>query len=190
MAASASGRAHSIAAGVIFLGSFGTVWLIGGVLLTGRAMPTALALLAAGAVLLLGGALLLRRRAVPDPANADSARIARVFKQVNLAQYAAMAAAIVGANLAGRPDLIPALISCVVALHFLPLAGLFGNPVYYVTTPAILLLDTLAVLHAPHESGAFAAMATGSVLWCTAIFQLVRGMRLVHRDTPEGASVS
>jgi hypothetical protein len=189
MAASPSGRAYAVAAGVIFLAGFGTVWLYGGVFLAGRATLPALALLAAGAVLLLGGAFILCRRAVPDPANADSARIARVFKQMNLAQYAAMTVAIVGANLAGRPDLIPALISCVVALHFLPLAGLFGNPVYYVTTPAILLLDALAVLHAPHESGALAAMATGSVLWCTAIFQLVRGMRLVHRETSQRADV-
>jgi hypothetical protein len=33
-----------------------------------------------------------------------------------------------------------------VALHFLPLARLFNNPVYFVTTPAIILLDGIAVL--------------------------------------------
>jgi len=180
MAESASGRAYYIAVGVTFLGGFGAVWLTGGALLAGWATPAVLALLAAGAILLLGGALLLRRRAVPDPASAESERVGRIFVQVNIAQYVAMALAVIGARVAGRADLIPVLISCIVALHFLPLARLFNNPVYFVTTPAIILLDLYAVLRHGHNSAPSAAVATGAVLWCTAAFQLARGFRAVR----------
>jgi len=181
MAASLSGRAYYIAVGVIFLGSFGAVWLIGGVFIAGRATPAVVALLAAAALFLLGGAAWLRARATPDPASEESERTGRAFVQVNIAQYVAMALAVMGARLAHRPDLIPVLISGVVALHFLPLARLFGNPVYYVTTPVILLLDAVAVVRHAHESAPAAAIATGVVLWCTAAFQLMRGLRMVRR---------
>jgi hypothetical protein len=180
MAESASGRAYYMSVGVIFLGAFGAVWLTGGVILAGWAKLSVLASLAAGAALLLGGAFVLRRRAVPDPASAESERVGRIFVQVNMAQYVAMALAVIGANLAGRRDLIPVLISCIVALHFLPLARLFNNPVYFVTTPAIIMLDGLAVLRHGHQSAPAAAVATGVVLWCTAVFQLARGFRAIR----------
>jgi len=190
MAQSRSGRAYYIAVGVIFLGGFGAVWLIGGAFLAGRASPAALAMLAAGTVLLLGAAFVLRRRAVPDPASEESERVGRIFVQVNLAQYVAMALAVIGARIAGRPDLIPVLISCVVALHFLPLARLFGNPVYYLTTPMIILLDGLAVLRHGHQSAPAAAVATGALLWATAAFQLVRGFRLVSHTQGESVEAA
>ncbi len=187
MSSSLSGRVHNIAGGTIFMSIFGTIWLVLAALFSGRANALVLIPLAAGAILITGAGRRLRRMTAPDGASADSARVWRSFMVINIAQYAAMAVAIIGANLAGRQDLIPLLISVVVALHFLPLARLFQRPVYWGTASAILLFDAYALVHAPHDTAARAAMATGSVLWATAVVQLVQGFGMLRGSRPKTA---
>jgi hypothetical protein len=81
--------------------------------------------------------------------------------------------------------LIPVLISLVVALHFLPLAGLFNAPVYYLTAPVIILLDIAALIAHPRSCAPMAALCTGAVLLLTGVIRLAAARRLVvARSTP------
>jgi hypothetical protein len=72
-----------------------------------------------------------------------------------------------------------------VALHFLPLAGLFNAPVYYLTAPVIILLDIAALIAHPRSCAPMAALCTGAVLLLTGVIRLAAARRLVvARSTP------
>lgn len=74
-----------------------------------------------------------------------------------------------------RLDLLAAGISLVVGLHFLPLARLFRFPSYYVAGLLIIVCDLLSLVLLRGESITLAVgVATGAVLWITAIYALLR----------------
>lgn len=72
-------------------------------------------------------------------------------------------------------DLLAAGVSLVVGLHFLPLARLFRFPVYYASGIAIILCDLLSWALLRFQGITFkVGVATGTVLWVTAIYALPR----------------
>jgi hypothetical protein len=80
-----------------------------------------------------------------------------------------------------RMDLLAAGISFVVGLHFLPLARLFRFPVYYASGIAIILCDLLSWALLRFQSITFGVgVATGTVLWITAIYALLRSRKFLR----------
>lgn len=79
------------------------------------------------------------------------------------------------ANLFHRTDWIAVGISFVVGLHFLPLSRILGVATYYWVGASIVTFDAVAIV--TRESlnpTAFAGIATGLILWISAIYALVR----------------
>lgn len=79
-----------------------------------------------------------------------------------------------------RMDLLALGISLVVGAHFLPLAGLFRFPPYYVTAIAIIACDfvSLALFKADAITVAV-GVATGAILWMTSIYALIRASKFI-----------
>ncbi len=75
-------------------------------------------------------------------------------------------------NITHRPDLITAGISTVIALHVLPLAHAFQNPLQYAPAATILACNTATPLTHPHTSAIPIARTTRSALCATAAMQL------------------
>ena len=93
-----------------------------------------LALGAAIAVLAVRAHRISRGAPAPTAEQLETGRKAsRRFGLINGIQWGAVVAVIVALNVVGRPDFIAPAIAVIVGLHFLPLAGLFEQPVYYVT---------------------------------------------------------
>ena len=85
-----------------------------------------------------------------------------------------------------RTDLLAAGISLVVGLHFLPLASLTRVRAYYAAGSVIILGDVLSIALLRSDAITFCAgVATGGVLWITAIYTLLRS-----RKTPPDIIVS
>ena len=84
------------------------------------------------------------------------------------------------ANEFGRPDWIAVGISLVVGLHFLPLGRIFGFASYYWVGTLIVVWDILTITALKSWNWtASAGIATGVILWATAIYVLVRSFRIV-----------
>ncbi len=153
---------------------FGFVWLLNGVLSAGMAETWPILLLTA----LLAGLSWQAFKLVRSAASGDRAgrrRVMRRFLWVNAVQLAAILTA--GAVLLsmGQADALPAVISIIVAIHFLPLAGLFGEPGYFVLPIPMVLLDILALLIGGEKGAVLAMLATGGCLWAMSAIQLARG---------------
>lgn len=59
--------------------------------------------------------------------------VRRRFARVNAVQWLAIVLAGMGARKSGVPELVPALVSLIVGVHFLPLAPLFRQPRFRLT---------------------------------------------------------
>lgn len=164
-------------AGLMILNMFGVVWLVLGV--TRSPLRSMSRILAAGAILLLSGALLyfsvhaMQHRHVQALSGAAWTRLKWGFTAVNVAQYLAIVAVIVWALNAKRRDILMALISMVIGIHFLFLAPLFHLPLYYCTGVAILLIDLQALRMREDLRNPWAAYGTGIVLWGTVVAMLI-----------------
>ncbi|MEW2398759.1 hypothetical protein [Streptomyces sp. NPDC046862] len=73
------------------------------------------------------------RRPGHSPAERPPPAVRRRFAWVNAAQWLAIVLAGIGAIRSGVPELIPALVSVIVGVHFLPLASLFRQPRFHLT---------------------------------------------------------
>jgi hypothetical protein len=100
----------------------------------------------------------------------ETRRRARYFNLVNAAQWITI---FVVALVLGRARLeawiLPSII-LIVGFHFLPLARLFGYFPHYVTGTALILLAiTYPFVSHDGPASAFGALATGLILWLSAI---------------------
>jgi hypothetical protein len=85
-----------------------------------------------------------------------------------------------------RLDLLAAGISLVVGIHFLPLAGLFRFPAYYAAGIAIILCDLVSwALLRSDAITVSVGIATGTVLWVTAIYALLRSRKFFRDVTTD-----
>lgn len=104
----------------------------------------------------------------------------KAFGVVTVLEVVGCVVVVMLANVFQRPHLIAVGISLVVGLHFIPLGRIFGAASYYWVGSLIVVWDilTITVLKS-WNSTASAAIATGVILWATAIYVLVRSFRVV-----------
>ncbi|MBV8604434.1 MAG: hypothetical protein JO224_07095 [Pelomonas sp.] len=168
------------AIGATFLSGFGTLWVAMGSLAADARPALVAAIVACGAALFFVAGWRVRR--LGDAA--DSAELAgwqaqrsRVFKRVNQAQYLAIAAVVVGCNLAQRPAWICNGILLVVGLHFFPLARLYASRAHAVIGAALCLAAAYGALFQGGEpNNTLAPIAAGLVLWAGAGYGLWRSL--------------
>jgi hypothetical protein len=136
--------------------------------------------------LLIGSGLFISkgrklRKNMPLASNGATERVRRSFKIISVAEGVAIGVASAIAGILHRPELMAIWIAIIVGLHFLPLARIFGRPVYYVTGIAIAGWATLAWIsfQGPSKT-ALAGAGTGVVLWATSAYILIHGWRLLH----------
>ena len=130
----ATGRAI----GVLILTLYGLAWVLWG--LNGAPhllIPPTLVTAAAISLLLLVGAITLGRDARHLPPGtlprAGKRQLGLRYGLIFGAEGIAIALVSVLCQALGHPEWLPAGVSLVVGLHFVPLASLFGLPLYYVT---------------------------------------------------------
>jgi len=102
------------------------------------------------------------------------------FRLVTTIEVIGCIAVVVLADVARRPTWIPVGVSLVVGLHFLPLGKVLGITQYYWVGALIVLCDIL-VITASRSVNLVAAVgtSTGVILWGSAIYALIRSLRVV-----------
>lgn len=104
----------------------------------------------------------------------------KAFGVVTVLEVVGCVVVVLLANVFQRPHLIAVGISLVVGLHFIPLGRIFGAASYYWVGSLIVVWDILTITALKSwNSTASAAIATGVILWATAIYVLVRSFRIV-----------
>ena len=104
----------------------------------------------------------------------------KAFGVVTVLEVVGCIVVVLLANVFQRPHLIAVGISLVVGLHFIPLGRIFGAASYYWVGSLIVVWDILTITALKSwNSTASAAIATGVILWATAIYVLVRSFRVV-----------
>ena len=94
----------------------------------------------------------------------------RRFHLINTAQWIVILVVSFALGRAGLAAWILPSIILVVGLHFLPLAALFGYRPHFVTGGLLILLAlTYPFVADDGPASAFGALATGVILWCSAI---------------------
>ena len=171
--------------GAAIMASFGAVWLAAGLLQAG--MATAYAVLAAVVTLLVpmvAGTMLARRARCDHPPTQARwpAEMRRTFIGINVAQWVAIFGASLLLQVLGMQQWITLSIITVVGLHFIPLARLFGYWPHYLTGMAMVMIALLVGTLAPNDpQTALAPIASGLVLWISALFAIASARRAAQR---------
>lgn len=166
------------AIGALIMTGFGALWMAMGV----RVLPRisrdwrvwlAIALLTG--ILSVTGVKQLRSGRQSDtsgsrPVVSDAERRAgNRFRIVLWLEWIPIVAIVVILNSMRRPELIMPAIALVVGLHFIPLARIFGFPLYYVTGAFMIALTLAAFLSQdPLRRQAIVGVGCGITLWATA----------------------
>jgi len=190
-------RRRGMVSGAGFFGVFGALWLFAGV--TFFENPQLIWHLAVP--LILGAAVLvwqsrvrhrLAREPSPDVSPDDAARDARILRWfiiINIAQYAAIAAAVWLCIRQQRlNDIVPA-ISVIVGFHFAALSPVFRTP-FHLAVGIVMCLWVAAVLaaieatgvppvlaSAPSATSALIAFGNGVLLFFCAAWYLLRAQQ-------------
>lgn len=179
--------------GITVLSLFGVAWTL--ILIPLSALSTPVAVVAMVVAVLWAGTLLVAARGrdftVADTApdsDLSAAQRRRIFVVTNLAQAAIFSVAISVCIATERVGWVPLVAALVVGLHFLPLAGAFGEVsfggaglVLAVLGGAGLLLVVVGAV-TPEVAVAGTAVAAAVTLLTTAALLLVRdGTRVVGR---------
>jgi hypothetical protein len=121
------------------------------------------------------------RKNMPSASNGATEQVRRSFKIISITEGVAIGVASAIAGILHRLDLMAIWIAIIVGLHFLPLARIFGRPVYYATGIAIAGWATFAWISFQGPSKpALAGAGTGIVLWATSAYIMIHGWRLLH----------
>jgi hypothetical protein len=163
--------------GALFLGGFGTAWLLLWAFrqFNGHPIPV----VAAGVV---GVALLawvyLRYRfyskeIIARPETPDEKRLARMFHIVNAGQWVVILVLSNVLNNMGLSMWIIPMVMAVIGAHFLPLAHLFKTPSRYVTGAGMLAVAMLYPLVAPRgPEDPVGCLCAAAVLWGSALWSV------------------
>lgn len=148
-------RGH--ASGVLFMAFFGTLWAsigAGGLRGWGEPWPT-VATLVIGAVLVGGGVDLWRgagRIKERGPSDGGENPVGRSFWLIFGLEGVAIVIASAVCNAIGRFDLFFSIMAIIVGLHFLPLARLFGMPLYYTVGILLCLVGMIGIAFVPVQA--------------------------------------
>jgi uncharacterized membrane protein YecN with MAPEG domain len=167
-----------MALGGIFLSLFGATWLCGaGYEYAGPNLPL-LAAIVIGALALTAWAVATfraRRRSFAGASDAAAGqRVRKVFMIVNAVQWTGIGLAVLLLNLTGHVAWILPVVIWIVGVHFFPLARLFRYQGYILTGLALILVSVLTLLYGSEigASIALTLLATGAILWLTAVVLL------------------
>lgn len=107
----------------------------------------------------------------------------QAFGIVTVLEVVGCVIVVVLANVFRRPDWIAIGISFVVGLHFLPLGRIFESASYYWVGAVIVVWDILTITALKSWNlTASACIATGVILWASAIYVLTRSHRIVRAN--------
>lgn len=184
--ATTAGAAFGRGMAAIITTTFGFIWLGWGAGVLGS-LPTAIFVGYSGvAVALMALAVTAARRGrkMMSAQGASSSEFwkkrRKAFGVVTVLEVVGCVIVVMLANVFRRPDLIAVGISLVVGLHFIPLGRIFGAASYYWVGSLIVVWDILTITALKSwNSTASAAIATGVILWATAIYVLARSFRIV-----------
>jgi|HubBroStandDraft_1064217.scaffolds.fasta_scaffold07376_6 hypothetical protein len=157
---------------MMFLGFFGTWWIIVGCLgYYGPSIPMLAVAALAGVSIVMAGWVLRARRAVEQiAAIPDGVERQRRFRNINIAQWTAIIILIVALNVTGYTKWMNPGIIMIVGLHFVPLARLFGSRLNLITGCALI---AIAVASPVFGDGGPASPAVpllaGVLLWGSAL---------------------
>lgn len=193
------------ALGALYMTVFGAVWAAGA---TGAAGAGALRGVAFACIMAITGALVLAAGALwraarrapgdaplrPSPAGAGAGRTMRLYYLIVCAEGAAIAAAVAILIRGHQAMYIAPAVAAIVGAHFLPLAALFEERLYYATGALLILMAVATIGVVPATAmlgGARARMAlpmAGSavVLWLTALGVVLLGRAALAKRSPVG----
>ncbi len=180
--------------GAMVLIFFGSAWLVGWTLLSwSTTARRAAAILSIGIVAsaLLVRALQVRsadRAALQSQSAHEFWRTARrPFHLINVAQWILIIAGVgVLASLRLSAWIVPMVI-LVVGAHFLPLARIFASRLYYLTGAAMIALAvSYPFLSKLGPGDPIGCLASGAILWMTALFMLRRRAGELTRGASPG----
>lgn len=160
-----------IRAGVGFHAFFGLGWLLAGLGHFGGTATGAAGLL--GVVVALALVLVARSRSPEAAGGVSPPSRRRRFRQVNAVQWVLVAVVATGCGAGGVPELIMPLVAVVVGLHFLPLAGVFGDPRLVVPGAALAVVGVAGLLAraadaSPGAVSTLVGVGCALALWSTA----------------------
>ena len=166
--------------GALFLGFFGTLWLMLGCRgLFGVGWGLLLPSLLGGAILFAGWRLAQREAVAQHSGDAGEEQRTRLFRNINIAQWSAIVVLIALLNALGHVEWITPMIMFIVGIHFIPLAYLFKNKTHWVTGPALALLAALYPFVTPEgPASPLGPVTAGIILLSAACHVLINGHRL------------
>lgn len=164
----------SLALGAAFLSLFGAIWLAAA---SYSYAGTSLPMLAGIAIVSLSktawAIITFRSRRRDFSGASDSAagkRVRRGFAIVNIVQWSSIGIAVLLLASTDHAAWIMPCIILVTGLHFLPLAKLFRYHGYRLTAAALVSVALLYMLFGGKgDSVALSLLATGAILWASAI---------------------
>jgi hypothetical protein len=168
--------------GVMFLAFFGTWWMVAGLNgILGIKLSLLSAVIGVG-LFAAGWRQSQREEREPDAVDAARAGIdaqrAKMFRNVNIAQWGAIVCLLVVLNLAHHVEWIMPGIMAVVGLHFFPLAKLFRNRSHYVTgTALVALAASYPFVTAQGPGSAMGPIGAALILWLSAATTLFQAAR-------------
>ncbi len=191
--AQAAGAAFGLGMGALIMTIFGFTWLGWGFSAVETFTVTrwiifylaALALLAASIQALRRGKA--QMKAHPAEGGDFGSGAQKKFRVIGMLEAAGCGMVMFLTVFFHRLDLLPLGISLVVGLHFIPLADLFHFRAYYATGIVIILCDVVswAVFKADGITISV-GLATGSILWLTAIYALARARKFSRSVATSG----
>ncbi|MHB8304237.1 MAG: DUF7010 family protein [Acidobacteriaceae bacterium] len=179
-------RAFGRAFGTIFLSVFGLAWILLALADMGRPHAAiAIPLGCVAASLVVASITTIHRTHGPVRSDREHAargkRINRFFGLVNALQYASFFLAGILLSHFHRIYLIVPWVIFIIGAHFLPLAHLFQDRLYYLTGPSMMTWALLApLLFSAHFMEAAAALGAGIILWLTALKLTLDTVRVVR----------
>ncbi len=192
-------RAFGMSIGNLFLGFFGMVWIVLGLVAVGRIQPPVLtvapgnisplvlALLIGFLALLVAASIYTMRRTYPllDRSEASvvaQKKINRRFGLVNFVQWALIFAVVYGLPHLRLNDWILPAIILVIGVHFFPLARLFKARLHYLTGLVIVIWAiAYPVLFSAGKGDSIGSLGMGLILWASAAFTCSRAFHLLRR---------
>jgi hypothetical protein len=168
---------HSaIAIGNLFLGLFGMVWIVLGLLAAHRLGPLVLTLLSGLLLALVIASIYVMRRTRGSLDRSQANRTAqkkinRQFGAINVLQWSLIFAAVYGLPHFGLARWILPAIILIVGAHFFPLARLFRVPMHYVVGAIVVAWAILYPgLFSAGKGDPIGAIGMGAILWGSTVY--------------------
>ena len=181
--------------GAVICGFFGAVWMIEALYFVGIATHAWVAAIWISTLAFIAWPV-IRLRSFPRQPYSPGERqhwaaISKPYRIVVTIEWVLCAVAVNWLVHIQRYELIPLYIGVIVGIHFLPLAKIFMNPIYYVTG-TVMTLGALAaqLIPAAHVRGIASFVVPGITLWATETVILCRDWVLSRRKAYQLGAVS